>query len=32
MDEFKHIQFYNLENQYNMQDLNNEHAIGFDRL
>jgi hypothetical protein len=32
MDEFKHVQFYNLENQYNMQTLNNEHAIGYDRL
>lgn len=32
MDEFKHTQFYNMENAYNMNDLNNENAIGFDNL
>lgn len=32
MDEFKNTQFYNLEEQYNLVDLNNENAVGYDRL
>jgi hypothetical protein len=32
MDEFKNQQFWELENPYNSQTFNNEHAIGFDNV
>lgn len=31
-DEFKNQQFFDIENAYNMQNLNNANAIGFDKL
>lgn len=31
-EEFKNQQFYDPENAYNMQSVNNEHALGFDNL
>lgn len=32
MDEFRNTQYYDFENKYNLDHLNNENAIGFDNL
>ncbi len=32
MDEFRNTQYYDIENKYNLDHLNNENAIGFDNL